>query len=306
MDIKQLESFIAVVNERSFSKAAEKLYMTQPTITNHIQSLEAELETTLLNRTNRNITLTDAGILLFAHAQNIINIKNTAQFEMKEFKGNVDGHLEICSSSIPSQYVLPQVMKRFTDIYPNVTFSISQKNSKQVIEDIMSGHINYGIVGGLFDNPSLVSIDFLEDRLSLVSTGQRDLRRPSDSEIDLSSLLSEKFLLREEGSSTRTLIEHVLERHNILLSQLQTIATVVDNETLKQLVSLDVGLSFISDIAIKKEVELKLLNPYSLKDMAFNRKFYFVYHKNRYLSPLDQVFRDFIVRFAQSDALKEL
>lgn len=300
MDIKQLESFITVVNEKSFSRAAEKLFMTQPTITNHIQSLEAELDTALLNRSNRNITLTSAGEILFKHAINIINIKQVALYELNDFKGKMEGHLDVCSSSIPSQYILPRIMKTFTDPHNHVTFSIHQKNSKQVIDSILGGQINYGIVGGRISNPSLEYIDFFDDHLVLVSSPDKDHLGSVHSEIAFEDLLTEKILFREEGSSTRLLIEETLKSHGYRLDQLKPISYIEDNETIKQLVALNVGLSFISEIAIKKEVELGHLIPHTLKGMTFERKFYFVYHKNRYLSPLDQAFRDFIIQYARN------
>jgi DNA-binding transcriptional LysR family regulator len=299
MDIKQLESFITVVNEKSFSRAAEKLFMTQPTITNHIQNLENELETTLLNRTNKNISLTDSGKILFEHAVNIINIKETVQYELNKLKGKIEGHLAICSSSIPSQYILPPIMKSFTDEFPGVTFSINQKNSLHVIEEIMSGHINYGIVGGKYDYASLEYIDFFDDHLVLAAPSPKKYLGDPYTTLDFSTLATEKFLVREEGSSTRRLIENGLKQLHKKVSHLNAISYVEDNETIKQLVSLNVGISFISEIAIKKEIALNLITPYLVKDMPLNRKFYFVYHKNRYLSPLDQAFRDYIIQYAR-------
>lgn len=298
LDIKQIESFIEVVNKKSFSRAAEKLFMTQPTITAHIQSLEAELDTVLLNRTNKKVTMTDAGNLFFQHAINIVNIKETAEYELKEYKGKIEGNLEICSSSIPSQYILPYLLKKFTDQFPNVTFSINQKNSKNVIDDIINGQINYGIVGGKYDYDCLEYIDFFDDHLTLVASAGKKNFGPAHSQLDLDVILKEKIILREEGSSSRLLIEETLKNKKIKLNQLNIISLIKDNETIKQLVALDVGISFISEIAIKKEVDLELISPYPIKNLKFNRKFYFVYHKNRYLSPVDQAFRDFIIRNA--------
>lgn len=300
MDIKQLESFVAVVNHKSFSRAAEKLFMTQPTITNHIQKLEEELETALLNRTNKKVSLTKAGEILFQHANNILNIKQTAQYELNDYKGKVQGILEICSSSIPSQYILPGLLKTFVDQHRDVSFLLHQKNSQHVINDILSGQINYGIVGGLYEHPSLAYIDFFDDHLTLVASSQKHIPCPEDGVMSKDLLKSEKIIFREEGSSSRLLIEETLKCHGLTPQMLQIVSYIEDNETIKQLVALDVGLSFISEIAIKKELALGLIKAYRVEGMHFNRKFYFVYHKNRYLSPLDQAFRDFVIPYARS------
>lgn len=298
MEIKQLESFVAVVAEKSFSRAAEKLFMTQPTITNHIQSLETQLDIALFNRTNKKVTLTQAGAILYEHALNILNIKHTALHELNAFKGKIEGSLEICASTIPAQYVLPQIMKIFTGQFPDVAFTIHQKNSKHVIDDILSGQINYGIVGGKYPSPSLEYIDFFDDKLTIIASAEKhDLGTPGTA-LTFDTLLKEKFIIREEGSSTRRLIEETLKHHHLKADQLSTISTIEDNETIKQLVALDVGLSFISEIAAAKEIELGLIKPYTIKNIDFDRKFYFVYHKNRYLSPLDQAFRDFVIHYS--------
>ncbi len=114
MDFRQLETFIEVADSKSFSRAAEKLYITQPTVTNHIQNLEKELGGTLLiNRSGKNISLTDAGELLYKYAINIVNYCEMAKFDLAEHKGRIQGHLSIFSSSVPRKYILPQIIKDF-------------------------------------------------------------------------------------------------------------------------------------------------------------------------------------------------
>ncbi len=123
MDFRQLETFIEVADSKSFSRAAEKLYITQPTVTNHIQNLEKELGGTLLiNRSGKNISLTDAGELLYKYAINIVNYCEMAKFDLAEHKGRIQGHLSIFSSSVPRKYILPQIIKDFSMKYPNVSF----------------------------------------------------------------------------------------------------------------------------------------------------------------------------------------
>lgn len=296
MDFKQLESFIAVVDFNSFSKAAEKLFLTQPTITTHIQSLEQELGIVLFDRSNKRIMLTDSGNMLYKYATDIINLRDTALMYLSKNFEKVEGNLEITTSSIPGEYLIPYIIKDFINKYSNIKFKIIRKNSEKVIEDIRNGYVNFGIIGGKYDFEFLECIDFFDDNLVVITPNTRSY--PSDiNELDIDFLFKEKVIIREKGSSTRLLIEKALEDRKIKLSKLNIISSIEDNETIKRLVELGVGISIISELAVKKEIELGLVKAYYLKDFNLRRKFYFVYHKNRYLSPIDQAFKNFIVNY---------
>lgn len=295
MDFRQLETFIEVVNRKSFSKAAQKLYLTQPTITSHIQNLENELGTILLNRSGKNITPTEAGSLLYKHALNIINMRNMAQFDLGVYKGKIQGHLEISSSSVPKHYVLPFLLKEFTNKYPEVTFTLTDYDSEKVVESIIDGITDFGIIGAKFNSPQLEYIDLIEDRLVAVVPNNKNYPWKEYEELPIDFILNNKMILRESGSGTRMLLENKLKEKKIDLNSLNIVAYIEDIETIKKFVELGVGVSFISERAIKKEVDMGILKPYYIKGLNLKRKFYFVYHKKRQLSPLSQTFRDFII-----------
>ncbi|TAH63939.1 MAG: LysR family transcriptional regulator [Gottschalkiaceae bacterium] len=295
MDFRQLETFIEVVNRKSFSKAAQKLYLTQPTITSHIQNLENELGTILLNRSGKNVTPTEAGSLLYRHALNIVNMRNMAQFDLGVYKGKVQGHLDISSSSIPKHYVLPYLLKKFTSKYPDVTFSLTDYDSEKVVEGIIDGITDFGIIGAKFNSPQLEYIDLIEDRLVAIVPNNKDYPWKEYEELPIDFLLNKKIILRESGSGTRILLQKKLLEKDLDLDSLNIVAYIEDIEAIKKFVELGVGISFISERAIKKEVSMGLLKPYYIKELDLKRKFYFVYHKKRQLSPLSQTFRDFVI-----------
>ncbi|SDY60763.1 DNA-binding transcriptional regulator, LysR family [Proteiniborus ethanoligenes] len=295
MDFRQLETFIEVVNRKSFSKAAQKLYLTQPTITSHIQNLENELGTILLNRSGKNVTPTEAGSLLYRHALNIVNMRNMAQFDLGVYKGKVQGHLDISSSSIPKHYVLPYLLKKFTSKYPDVTFSLTDYDSEKVVEGIIDGITDFGIIGAKFNSPQLEYIDLIEDRLVAIVPNNKDYPWKEYEELPIDFLLNKKIILRESGSGTRILLQKKLLEKDLDLDSLNIVAYIEDIEAIKKFVELGVGISFISERAIKKEVSMGSLKPYYIKELDLKRKFYFVYHKKRQLSPLSQTFRDFVI-----------
>ncbi len=297
MEFNQLESFISVVKHNSFSYAAKELYITQPTVSNNIQNLEKELNTTLLNRTSKTITLTDAGKIFYKYAVELINIRDKAKYIISEHSNNVEGEIEITASSIPEQYILPYIIKDFLNIYPNVSFSMTHKNSKNVVDDILEGKLNFGIVGAKYHSEMLEYIDFYEDELVVCVPNNNNYSWSDNDYLDIDFLYSEKFILRKKGSGTRKLIEQKLSAKGISLDELNIISLIDSNEMIKKMIELGLGISFISKIAVKNEVDLKLIKTLSIKDLNLKRSFYFVHSKNRTLPPAVEAFKDFLINW---------
>ncbi len=297
MEFNQLESFIKVVKLKNFSKAAEELFLTQPTVSNNIQNLEKELNTVLLNRKSKNITLTDTGEQFYKYALELINTRDKAKYTIKKYKGKIEGNLEISASSIPEQYVLPYIIKDFSKLFPKVTFTINHNNSKAVVESILKGYTNFGIVGAKYCSDILEFIDFYEDELLLAVPNNHNYPLQPYEELNIDFLLKEKFIFRKVGSGTRLLIEQSLGNKHINLDDLNITSLIESNEMIKKMVELEYGISFISKIAIKNEIDLGLIKPYRIKDLNMKRNFYFVYCKNRTLSPIAESFRDFLMNW---------
>lgn len=300
MDFRQLETFVEVAKLKSFSKAAEMLFITQPTVTNHIQNLEKELGTILINRYGKNISLTDAGSLLYKYAINILNSCEMAKFDLASHHGVIQGHLNIYSSSVPRKYLLPNIMKSFLEVYPDVSFTLSERDSKEVVQGILDGETDFGILGAKYPTNSLKYIDLLEDRLVFVTPNTSKYPEDNFSELNVERIFSDFFISREEGSGTRALVEEVLKSNNIDPSRLNTIAYIEDTETIKEFISLGQGVSFLSERSIVNDLKLGRLKAYRLKGLNFNRKFYFTFHKNRQLSPLSESFKDHILKYIKT------
>ncbi|NLK43490.1 MAG: LysR family transcriptional regulator [Tissierellia bacterium] len=296
MDFRQLETFVEVAKLKSFSKAAEKLFITQPTVTNHIQNLEKELGTLLINRLGKTITLTYAGNLLYTYAINILNTCDKARFELATYKGKIQGHIHIYSSSVPRNFLLPKIIKSFLTIYPDVTFTIGHRDSKKVIKSILDGETDFGILGAKYSSNNIKYLDLMDDELVLITPNTDEFPDDNFSFIDKEILYKERFIFREEGSGTRALVEEVLQKSKVQLDKVNIVSYVEDANTLIELVSLGIGLSFISKRAIKSDLEIGKYKAFYIKDLSFTRKFYFAYHKNRQLSPLNEKFRDFMLK----------
>ena len=293
MDFKQLESFVTIAKLKSFSKAADKLYLTQPTISNHIHLLEKELGTILFNRTNKNITLTRAGDILYEYAISILNKKEHAYFSLNEFKGKIEGILEISSSSIPELYYLTDAIHDFSKKYPDVKYSLMKYDTRQVTEKILNGDIDFGIVGAKSDAAQLEYLDIMDDEIALVVPANGLLSKLN--QVTAEDCANLPLVLREDGSGTRAAVMKFLSSRQIDLETLNIVAEVESNETIKRFVELGLGVSFVSKRSVARELAEGRLKCLAIDDQWISRKFYFVYHKKRVLSPLSETFKNFIL-----------
>ncbi|KAB3532864.1 LysR family transcriptional regulator [Alkaliphilus pronyensis] len=296
MDFRQLETFVAVAKFKSFSKAAEQLFLTQPTVSSHISNLEKELNTILINRTNRNISLTKAGDILYDYALNIINLKDGAVFKLSEYKGKIVGNIEIASSTIPEQYILPELFSGFNKKFPDVTFKMLHYDSQQVVEGIIQNEIDFGIVGAELPHSQLNYVELLSDELVVV-TPSAPPYDSFESSISLEHLMDKSFIFREKGSGTRKLVEQNLQQHNVDINSLNVVAYIENTESIKQCIRRGLGISFLSKKSIVDELQLGVLKAFKINNLSLKRKFYFVYHKHRNPSPLETEFQSFVLKY---------
>lgn len=295
MEFRQLETFVYVAKMKSFSKAAEKMFITQPTVSNHIQNLERELDTILINRMGRSIELTEAGQLLYEYALDIINSFDLAKYKLGEFSGKIKGNIDIVSSSLPRKSALPNILKDFLEIYPDITFNISYNDTHDVISKVQSGNLDFGLVGHKIKCDSLIYVEILEDELFLITPENINFNLDSEGFLPIDNLSSLDFIQREEGSGTKDLVLKALNEKKFNKLNIKAVAN--DTETIKELVALGLGCSFISKWELEDEYTLKRLNVFKVRELNLTRKFYFVYNKKVNPSPLSKAFKDFIVNY---------
>lgn len=296
MDFRQLETFVQVVQSRSFSKAAEKLYITQPTVTNHIKNLEEEVGTLLLNRMGRKISLTNAGTTLYNKAIDIINSLEMIRHELSLYDKEIEGHLDIVSSSVPRKFLIPLIIDAFLKEYKNVTFSVSDDDSQEVVNSIIDAYTDFGFIGDKYPNTNLEYIDIISDKIVLITSNDYKSELNNFDHIPIKDILDERFIFREEGSATRDVFVDELKNHNVSLDQLDTVAYVRDLDTIKNMVALGIGFSFISKKLVQDDLKLNKYKAYNIENLDLTRSYYFVYHKSRQLTPLAETFKNFILK----------
>ncbi len=295
MEFYQLEAFVAVVAQRSFSKAAQQLFLSQPTISAHVKSLETKLEMPLLDRGKSDIILTPAGERLYRYARELLDIRANALADIKNSNIVEEESITIEGSSVPCQYLLPQILTAFEQLFPTVSVTLKQDNSRQVCEDVHNYHFPYGIVGKKHSLPRLTYVPLLQDELVLAIPNKKEYQELLNiTEPKVSDIIDYRLLLRETGSGTRSLFENAITQKGITLDDFH-FSVFSNQETIKQAVSRGLGITIISRLVMEDYQNFGLVAVRSLQELDLKREFYLVYHDKRILSPAAKVLRDFII-----------
>lgn len=295
MEFRQLESFCAVVRYQSFTKAAEKLYISQPTISTHIRMLEQEFNSRLIIRTTKNIEITPHGKELFACAQKIFTLKNDLIQKWSEENKKI---IRIGASTIPADYILPEVLPLFCQKYPDIQLHIHQNDSSNILQSILNGKFTISMVGMKSFEKEFDFVPFFHDEIVLITPKQEKFlhfAQKAFNQDDLISLLKkETIILREQGNGSKKRLESYFEQINLSEKSLNIIARLNDQESIKKLVASGLGISFISAKAITDADNLLTIK---LPENNLTRSLYFAYHKDYILKKHILSFIKFVQNF---------
>lgn len=282
MDFKQLQSFVTVVQCKSFTKAAEKLYISQPTISTHIYQLEDELNVKLILRTTKSIDITPKGRELYEYAQNILELKKRM---VQSCSNESQRIIHLGASTIPSAYILPQLLSEFGKLHPDIYFVIHQNDSQGVINGLQDGLFNIGFIGMPCNMPELECHPFCKDKMIIITpVNEHYLAYKAQGETPLTELLQEPLILREQGSGSKKIADRFLEMSGIDESQLHITARVNDQEAIKNLVAGGLGISIISEKAAHNFLLEKRVLAFELPQPQAERDMFIIYRKN-YILP---------------------
>jgi DNA-binding transcriptional LysR family regulator len=292
MDLWRLHIFCKVVEHRSFSKAASAVYLSQPTVSSHIKDLEEHFACKLVDRLGREVVPTKAGELLYEYASKIIALKDHTERVLAEFQGKMKGRLSIGGSTIPGGYLLPPLLGRFKKAYPEVSVSLIEGDSAGIIQRVVEGQIELGVVGTKAREPRLEQEKFLDDEMFLFVPSNH--KWATGQVITAKDLATEPFVMREAGSGTRKSIELLLDRSGHQMGSLQVVAEMGSTEAVRQAIKAGVGVSILSECAVADELAAGVLKKVRIKGLSFKRSFYLTTHKYRTQSPLCGAFLKFI------------
>lgn len=298
MDLKQLEAFVAVVQYKSFSKAAASIHLTQPTVSAHIKSLEKEMDAELLDRSAKDILPTKRGRMVFDYAVSILKLRENLVNEAKEdHLKNVDYELRIAASAVPAQYLLPKYLSSFKQNKRNVHTCIYQSDSIAALEDLRNGLADIAIVGRLEEDPKLRYTAITEDEMIIILPNTNEYLKYGENAGNLSFMKDVPFVLREEGSGTRKGLEEFLKEQNLSIDKLNVVCQLGSTESIKQAVAEGMGISVISKIAASDYERFGMLRTAEMKPNKLKGTFYLVTYKERFLSKGIKEFIEYVKNY---------
>lgn len=291
MEFRQLEAFTIVAEQKSFSKAADYLYLSQSTVSSHIKNLEKELQKTLIVRTTKSLQLTPEGEVFLRYAKRIMETKDAAVDAVSNASQST---LHLGASTIPSGYLLPEILNKFHKLHPHTCFNIKQGDSMEIHDRILDGTIELGLIGEKSPSSKCISVPFCTDELILAVPADKYYTNLIKHNADISALLKEPVIMREQGSGTQKAADRILSEMKINRQQLNIVAQVNDLELIKQMIADGIGVSILSRFSVAGLEEQGRIITRPLQSTV-ERNFYITYLKSRNLTPTLKEFIDFVM-----------
>lgn len=278
MNLKQLEAFVQVSESGSFSKAAKELFLTQPTISAHISSLEKELNVRLFIRNTKEVSLSDDGKDLYRYAKQITDLEKAIEEQFYMDSDDGKHFITIAASTIPAQYLLPKVLMCYRERYPKEQIKIMETDSSEVVTQVVDHMVDVGFTGTVLEKKHCKYIPFYKDELAVIAPDTPEYRiLKEQNRDDIDWIKRKPLILREEGSGTRKEAEKQLKNAGIFMEDLDIVASIANQETIKKSVKQGMGITVLSRLAAEDEDGL-LIFPIPGADEG--RDINLVYNKN--------------------------
>lgn len=261
MELAQLEAFIQVAHHRSFSRAAEALFLTQPSVTARIQSLERELGERLFERTGRSVTLTDAGHAFMPHAQRALTAVQEGTDAIEAVRHGDVGSIRIGASTSIATYVLPGILRRFREERPRVHIHVAAGTTEEVIERLIAGEIHVAITR-FTQHPEVESLHLYNDDLALIVAPKHPFATKGS--VTIAEAGKEPFLFFERSSSYHSLVYSMFLRAGVVPEAVMELDSM---ETTKHMVEANLGVAIVPVVSIEREMEQGTLARVDIKDM---------------------------------------
>jgi DNA-binding transcriptional LysR family regulator len=296
MDMRQLRAFAKVYERKSFSRAAEDLALSQPTISAHVATLEQAIKVSLFDRLGRCILPTQAADILYRHCASIFTSLDRAESEIRLLTNDVSGELKLGGSTIPANYLFPELLSRFLRRYPNVRISLAEGDSLDILDLISRGELCVGVVGAKDESSELEFQALVDDSLVVLAAPSfLSGRRPPFS---VESIVKMPWVVRQPGSGTRLAVEQALEKAGCPPKELNVVSVVDGTEALLRFVRCGMGISVSSRLAAREYLQRGELTVVSIPELHFERSFFVVHHPLRHQFPVVRFFLRFITEAA--------
>lgn len=305
MNLYQLHVFKIVADKKSFSGSAQTLFISQPAVSMHIKSLEEHFGVRLFDRNTQQVTITEAGRVLYEYTDKILSLLDGAEKDISRLTGRIQGLLSVGASFTVGEYVIPKILGSFKKQHPLVRALLQVTNTDHIVHLVLKQEIDLGLVENRVDNPGLIAKPFLQDELIVVLP--TDHTSAEQQLISIDELIALPLVLREQGSGTRKITEDRLKEEGVNLFALNVVMELGSTEAVKEAVEAGFGATIISKLAVQKEFKLGTLVPVKIKDVSLSREFYVIHNKDKFQTSLVEEFISFLVSFcSQKDSYRKI
>ncbi|WP_445490976.1 LysR family transcriptional regulator [Niallia sp. 03133] len=274
-----LLTFVTVAEKQNFTRAAEALHITQSAVTLSVKALEKKYDVKFFDRTNKYVRLTSAGEILYQHAKKILTEYEQVERLMEDTADAASGPLTIGSSYTFGEYLLPKYIADFIQENPLIDPKISIRNSSRVISQLLRGELHIGIIDGTIEyHPNLSITPFAKDEMVVIV--DKDHAFAKMDEVDLEDLYEETWIIREEGSGTRQIIDQLFTKFAFSPPVLRSFGST---QIIKESIEAGLGISIVSKFAIQKELRMGTIHPLRIKNNLITHDFSYVLPKTGFL-----------------------
>jgi DNA-binding transcriptional LysR family regulator len=293
LTMQQFEALIHLVEERSFSRAARKMNLTQPSLTKHVRNVEEALGAKIVDRSSRSLALTPEGRVLHDYARRIVKLRDEARERILLLREEEAGDIRIAASTIPATYILPYAIGAFRKKHPGIRTTVRTADSSDVVETVLDNGAEIGFIGKKPSGGKLIAEELWKDRLVLsVPSGHPWAKRRS---VRIAEIAKAPFVIREKGSGTREAFEECLRETAVHgLPHLNIAAELGSSEAVKEAVIAGLGISVISVHAIRRELKSGILAALVVEGCPIERSFYLIYRRQFDLMAHHKIFLDYI------------
>ena len=264
------------------------MFLSQPSISSYINALEKETQTRLIYRSTKEFLPTKSGKLFYEYAKDILSLREKSLFSLKSFSDSTTGNVTILASSVPAQYILPEMLGEIHKQYPNITFNLEQMDSSDVVRGISAHKGEVGVVGARIENPKCAYKDFMSERLTFIAPNEDRFQRIGPGDIPR-LLRNEYFVMRESGSGTRLGYEFFLKKIGIKPDDLKVSAYFDNTQGIIHAVASGLGISFVSELAAKRYIDQSAVIQIRVESLP-ERSFYIIQKKNSVVTPTVEAF----------------
>lgn len=269
MNLNLLRAFVAIIDTGSFSRAAATLFISQPALSQNIKQLETHFAVSLIKRTPRDLALTDAGKILYGHAQKIIAMTSLMEEDMSAFRASLNDTLLIGATNVIGGFAVPCSIFIFKRNFPEVKIKLQLGNRRQVLDQLREDAIEIAIVEGMEPDDSFISSEIHSDEMVVVAPANS--QKSANNPISFDELCRHPLIIREKGSATRAALEHALEKAGLDLTKLNIVMELNSIDSIKAAVEAGHGFSVLPRMAVKKELFNHTLSSVQITDFSITQ-----------------------------------